>query len=56
MWQEFEKYLKRHGEIGLQAILENWERYQGIKHHGAITLAERWVVFYRESDTQVKAA
>jgi hypothetical protein len=38
----FEKLVARHGEIGVQAIIERIERTDGVSARGAVSLEERW--------------
>ncbi len=42
---DFEKYIARHGEYGVQAIIENWERHQGIRANAETPLKVRWIAF-----------
>lgn len=56
MAEKFETLLMKHGEHGLQAILENWERHQGIRYTKPVSLEERWEHFLRATDTTVRAA
>jgi hypothetical protein len=39
---EFEKFVARHGEVAAQAILENVERFNGIRRDVTVSLEERW--------------
>lgn len=38
----FERYMTRFGEIGVQAIIERLERYDGISGNRVRPLEERW--------------
>ncbi len=38
----FNKYMERHGEHGVQALIERLERYEGIKAAVHVALEERW--------------
>jgi hypothetical protein len=38
----FENYIVRHGEFGVQAIIEKLERYENIHSENYISLEERW--------------
>ena len=38
----FETYVARHGEFGVQAIIERLERYEGIRSCGTVPLEDRW--------------
>ena len=42
MIPDFNQYLSRHGEDGIQAIIERLERYEGVKADIAASLEERW--------------
>ena len=42
---DFEKYVARHGEFGVQAIIERWERYEGIRSSAGVPLEDRWMAF-----------
>jgi hypothetical protein len=39
---DFNIFTARHGEIAAQALIENLERYQGIRADNHIPLEERW--------------
>lgn len=39
---DFHKYLMRFGEHGVQAIVENVERNEGIRHEKPLPLEHRW--------------
>jgi len=39
---DFHKYLMRYGEHGVQALVENVERLQGIRHEKPLPLEHRW--------------
>jgi hypothetical protein len=41
----FETYVARHGEFGVQALIERWERYEGIRTSISTSLEARWVAF-----------
>jgi hypothetical protein len=38
----FESLVARHGEIGVQAIIERIERNDGVRARGDVSLEERW--------------
>jgi len=38
----FEQYVKRHGEFGVQAIIELIERQEGIQRPIGTSLEDRW--------------
>jgi len=52
----FETVMSRHGEQGVQAILENWERFVGIKHSCVMPLERRWEMFIQETSEPIRAA
>jgi hypothetical protein len=56
MTNQFETFMSRHGEHGVQAILENWERYRGIRRCDPMPLERRWEVFMRETSEPAFAA
>ena len=39
---DFNKYLMRHGEFWVQALIEHLERYEGIRSNPVIALEDRW--------------
>jgi hypothetical protein len=39
---DYQKYLMRYGEHGVQAIVENIERNEGIRHKSPLSLEIRW--------------
>ncbi len=53
---EFEKFLARHGEVVAQAILENLERYEGVRSCMTASLEERWQVLMQDGAEQRLAA
>ena len=48
--EQFENIMMKHGEHGLQAILENWERHYRVSHPRPMTLEERWDHFIRATE------
>jgi hypothetical protein len=50
----YNEYLMRHGEFGVQALVEQIERNEGIKHKQPVCLETRWTVLMRSE--QKKAA
>lgn len=38
----FQEYVGRHGEVGVQAIIEKLERYEGVSPVANRSLEERW--------------
>ena len=47
----FDSFMERHGECGVEAIIEGIERREGIRFGSGISLEERWHALMR-SDTQ----
>ncbi len=45
----FECLVARHGEYGVQAIIERIERYEGIRFNTEVSLEERWNVVMKPS-------
>ena len=39
---DFEMYVARHGEFGVQAIVETIERKEGIRYADVLPLEQRW--------------
>jgi len=39
---DFETYIARHGEFGVQALVERLERYEGIRSTIVVSLEDRW--------------
>lgn len=54
--EKYETFMSRHGEQGVQAILENWERFCGIAYKHPVALEKRWEVFIRETASPVRVA
>lgn len=53
MAEQFDTIVSRHGEHGAQAILENWERHQGIPPDYRKTLKARWNNFLRSTNNNI---
>lgn len=49
---DFDKYVARHGEFGVQALIERIERYEGIRASIGISLEERWNALMQECPGQ----
>jgi hypothetical protein len=47
---DFHKYLMRFGEHGVQAILENIERVEGIRYTSPVSLEDRWTKVMQDKD------
>ncbi len=39
---QFDQFVARHGEIAAQALLENLERFEGIRSNTAVPVKLRW--------------
>lgn len=48
----FDQYIARHGEYGVQAIIERLERYEGIRSGAEFPLEIRWTVVMCEGSFQ----
>lgn len=47
---QFDTFMSKLGEQGVQALLENWERFRGICLSSPMSLEERWARFWRETN------
>lgn len=45
MADQFETVMMKHGEHGVQALLEIWERLNGVRHDQPLPLERRWELF-----------
>lgn len=53
----FDQFVERHGEIVAQALLENLERFEGVRSNTTIPLKQRWEhLVLGASETQSIAA
>ena len=41
---DYYKFLMRHGEHGVQDLIERLERYEGIKSAAQASLEQRWLI------------
>jgi hypothetical protein len=48
----FEKYVARHGESGVQAIIEAIERKEGVRHADALPLETRWNALMQDAASE----
>jgi hypothetical protein len=39
---DFEKFISRHGEPAMQALIETIERHSGVRGRDLLSLEERW--------------
>jgi hypothetical protein len=53
---DFDKYVGRYGEFGVQAIIERIERNDGIKAKCGTTLEERWIALMQADQPQQRMA
>jgi hypothetical protein len=51
---EYDKFMARHGEHGMQAIIERLERYEGIRANILLSLEERWAFLMRPELAQMQ--
>jgi len=51
--QEFEQLISKHGETGVQAFVEMWERNNNIRHQDCIPLEDRWLFFVSKTEVYV---
>ncbi len=49
---DFDTYVARHGEFGVQAIVETIERKEGIRYAEVLPLEERWNVLMQDFSFQ----
>ena len=52
----YDSFVARHGELGVQALLERIERYEGVRSAADASLEERWealVMKSRPAETRV---
>jgi len=49
---QFEHFVARHDEIAVQAIIENLERFEGVRFAGVLSLEERWQRLMQGADQQ----
>ena len=49
---DFEQYIARHGEFGVQALIERLERYEGICASLSLSLEDRWNTLMSDQPTQ----
>ena len=52
----FDQYVMRHGEFGVQAIIERLERYEGIRNRIGISLEERWDALMQQAPLMQRQA
>jgi hypothetical protein len=53
---EFETFVARHGEVVAQALIENIERFEGVRSNSIIPLEQRWQVLMQQPLDQRIAA
>ena len=53
---DFDTYVARHGEFGVQALVERLERYAGVRPSIAVTLEDRWMAVMSDTDARACAA
>lgn len=52
----FDQFISRHGEAVAQALLENMERYEGIRSDTVESLEDRWMRLMQSAADQSLAA
>ena len=52
----FDHFVARHGEVAAQAIIENLERFEGVRTLRVQSLEERWQRLMQSADQQSLAA
>lgn len=53
---QFDQFVARHGEVAAQAIIENLERFEGVRRLRVMSLEERWQSLMQSADQQKFAA
>lgn len=48
--ENYNVMITRHGETGVQAILENWEQFAGVSYTMPTSLETRWANFIRATE------
>ena len=49
---DFDTYVARHGEFGVQAIVETIERKEGIRYAEVLPLEQRWNALMRKPTSE----
>jgi len=49
---DFNTYLMRYGEFGVQALVENIERSEGIRYQSPVSLENRWNRIMRDDQAE----
>jgi len=52
---EIEQLVNRYGEVVVQAIVENLERYEGVRSEAAVSLEQRWQRLMQNAPVAVAA-
>lgn len=53
---KFHDFMMRHGESGVQALVESVERYEGVKAMTGVSLEERWNAVMQEPVSEQRVA
>ena len=53
---DYHEFMMRHGEYGVQDLIERLERYEGIRRTSIMTLEDRWNALIQKSPIQPLAA
>jgi hypothetical protein len=51
-----ETFMSRHGEAAIAGMLENWERFMGMRPQPTLSVEDRWQAFMSESDVSMFSA
>ena len=52
----YEQFMMRHGEYGVQTIIEQIERIEGIRAHAVQSLEDRWAALMQPAFTEQRLA
>lgn len=53
---EYEQLISKHGETGVQAFVEMWERRNNVRYDGCASLENRWLYFVSKTEAYVSLA
>lgn len=51
-----ESFISRHGEAAVAGMLENWERFAGLRSEVARSVEDRWQAFMAETPAPLHMA
>lgn len=52
----YTEFMMRHGECGIQDIVERLERYEGVRSNVAVPLEQRWNALMQPTQDNIPAA